>query len=604
MTVVIFMQSANFLQGVELKIFDQFLFFQSQSEADSRIVVIGETEADIRRYGHPLSDGIFSDVIEMLENSGAKVIGIDKYRDVPVSPGSDRLKATVEKYQNLVWIFFINANVNDFIPAPAIFNQNPERIGFNNSIEDTDGILRRGLLFLDANDTSYYSFPLLISLHYLASENISAQSDEAGNLSLNGTSLLPLIKKFGGYNNIDVGSYQIQLTFPGLPNSFPVFTLSELLDKKIPAETFKNKIVLFGGMAPSLGDYKLLPGEVRKFGIEYHGYVISQLLQLAEHKQQPFQSWQMWQKNNWLFGWCLLAAFTGLQSRYFLLLIGVELGALLLSYYWLFAEHIWIPFFAPFLGWAFSLAVSVLHFFVKEKEERKQLMSLFSSHVSSDVANRLWESREQFFKGGSIQPDNVVATVLFTDLVNFTTISENLEPMVLMQWLSEYMEAMSAIVMAHSGIVNKYIGDSIMAVFGVPVKHETVEEIGQDAQNAVQCALAFQDKLYELNQKWQQQGFPVVMMRTGIHTGSVVAGTFGGVSRTEYTVIGDVVNTASRLESFDKNLAIPSFENPNRILIGNVTFHYVESSITTREIGEVELKGKNKKLKIYQVLRK
>lgn len=598
---VLVSQSFGLLQNLELKVFDQFLLHRPIIKQDAPIVIIGETEADIRRFGHPLSDQVVADAIQKLENADAKVIGIDKYRDVPVAPGSDALKVAFEKYQNLVWIFFINPNPTDFIPAPAALNANPERTGFNNSLEDSDGILRRGLLFLDDKDTSYYSFPLLISLHYLASENIAAKSDDAGNFSLNSISLKPLTATFGAYNHIDAGSYQIPLTFPALSNAFPIFTLSELFDDKIPAETLQEKIVLLGGMAPSLGDYKFLPNEIRKFGIEYHGYVISELLNIAHHKQKPLQDWTQWQEMLWLFGWCLLGALTGSRKKQLLLCIFIEASVLLLSSYSLFRFGWWLPFVAPALAWSLALGMSVLLFFTKEKTERQELMTLFSSHVSPDVARRLWESREQFFQGGHIQPDYVVATVLFTDLTNFTTISEKLEPLVLMEWLSEYMEEMSAIVMQHNGIVNKYIGDAIMAVFGVPVKRETDAEMAQDALNAVQCAKAFNQKLCELNEKWQMLGLPTVTMRTGIHTGSLVAGTFGGVSRTEYTVIGDIVNVASRLESFDKNIAVPTAENPNRILIGKSTFQYVQNVVQVAKIAEVALKGKTELLTIYHV---
>jgi adenylate cyclase len=150
--------------------------------------------------------------------------------------------------------------------------------------------------------------------------------------------------------------------------------------------------------------------------------------------------------------------------------------------------------------------------------------------------------------------------------------------------------------------VNKYIGDAIMVIFGVPVKRETEEAIAQDADKAIQCALEFNNRLRELNVEWDKQGLPTIMMRTGIYTGGLVAGSFGGILRMEYTVIGDTVNIASRLESFDKETEKPTFENPCRILVGESTWDYVQANYQTKLVGEFQLKGKNKRLNIYKII--
>jgi adenylate cyclase len=229
-------------------------------------------------------------------------------------------------------------------------------------------------------------------------------------------------------------------------------------------------------------------------------------------------------------------------------------------------------------------------------------MQLFASHVSKEVANRLWKDREQFFNEGGVRPVTLTATVMFTDLSNFTSVAENMEPIVLMKWLNQYMEVMSACIIEHGGVINKYIGDAIMAVFGVPIKSETDAAIAEDAQRAVHCAMQFAERLRTLNQHWQQQGLPNITMRTGVYTGSLVAGSFGGSLRMEFTVIGDTVNIASRLESFDKSIAQPTLEQPCRVLIGETTQNYICELYATQIVGEVQLKGKNKFLKIFQVL--
>ncbi len=603
--VIIVLQYIGILQGAELQAFDQFLLKRPTIAIDDRIVVIGETEPDIRRFGHPLSDQVLADALQILEKNNARVIGVDKYRDVAVKPGTKELKNVLQKYSNIVWIFFTGNSKQEFIPAPEVIVNNPERTGFNDLVEDSDGVARRGLLFLEMDGDNYYAFPLLLALHYLAGENIAAGSDEQGNLNLNGVSLPPIDSKFGAYNAVDTGGYQIMLDYPGLPQSFSFFTLSDLFDGKIKNNALKDKIVLIGGMAPSLSDYRLLPNEMKRFGVEHHAYFVSQLLNTALEKKSPLRAWSNNVEYGWLLLWCLIGALTGFCRKQLLQLCTLIIAEILLLQglnIILLNENLWTPLVAPLLGWGSALALSILYFSSQERAERRQLMQLFASHVSPEVAKRLWDAREQFFTEGGVKPDTLTATVLFTDITNFTTLAEKMEPLILMKWLNEYMGEMSNIVTHHNGMVNKYIGDAIMAIFGVPVKRETETEIATDAQHAVKCAIEFNRRLRELNQKWQTQGLPEITMRVGIYTGSLVAGSFGGAVRMEYTVIGDTVNAASRLESFDKTTAEPDNQHPCRILIGETTYHCISSLYETKMVGEYKLKGRNEYSKIYQVI--
>lgn len=603
--VCVVIQSKGYLQTIELRTFDKLLLNRPISEIDPRIVIIGEMESDIARYGHPLSDQVFTNAIQKLESEKVRVIGIDKYRDKPVAPGTNALKKILNQYENIVWIFFTGNNKQDKISAPVALNNNPERLGFNDVLEDSDGVMRRGLLFLDVGSETYYAFSLLISLHYLAAENIAAQSDEQGNLNLNGISLPKLPANFGGYRNVDTNAYQIMLDYPSLPHSFPFFSLSDLLDNKIPPEVLRDKIVLIGGTALSLGDYKILPSEIRRFGVESHAFIISQLLKSALEYKKPLQSFSDIQQLLWLLLWCFIGGITGGRRNRFgftLLLVCIEIGVLLTSSQFLLNAGWWITLICPLVGFSNAFVLNLAITFARERNKRQQLMQMFSKHVSPEVANQLWQHREQFFSDGGVLPDSLTATVLFTDIVGFTSVSEDMKPIVLMKWLNIYMEEMTRIVMNHHGVVNKYIGDAIMAIFGVPVKRETPEAIAHDANLAVQCALEFNKRLRELNLDWATKGLPTVMMRTGIYTGDLVAGSFGGILRMEYTVIGDTVNIASRLESFDKEIEKPTIENPCRILIGQSTWEFVQTNYQTKWVGEFQLKGKNKSLNIYKVI--
>lgn len=239
----------------------------------------------------------------------------------------------------------------------------------------------------------------------------------------------------------------------------------------------------------------------------------------------------------------------------------------------------------------------------REKGEKQMVMQLFSKHVSPEVAEAVWNQREQFLEGGRPRSQKVMVTVLFTDLAGFSTVSEKMDPQTLMDWLNAYMDKMAKIVMDHGGVVDDYFGDAIKVNFGVPLPRTTDAEIRQDAVNAVTCALAMEREMIRLNMGMRERGLPMLKMRVGIYTGPVVAGSLGSADRLKYTTIGNTVNTASRLESFDKDLMLPHLEtSPCRILIGETTLRYLDEQFATQKVGELSLKGKDEKITAYCVV--
>ena len=160
-----------------------------------------------------------------------------------------------------------------------------------------------------------------------------------------------------------------------------------------------------------------------------------------------------------------------------------------------------------------------------------------------------------------------------------------------------------SIVGAHGGVILRFIGDAIMAVFGVPVASTTEEQIRQNAVNAVTCALTMQRKLIEHNHSLKERGLPMIGMRIGILTGPMVAGSMGSAERLEYNVHGDTVNTAARIEGFDKTGFVPDhLKSPCRILIGQRTYDLIGDGFITEPVGEAQLKGKEQVIRIYRVL--
>ena len=614
--LVMLIQQSGALEPIELKLYDLNLEWKNHPPADQRVVIIGETEEDLRRFGHPLPDSTLARIIDILNRSKVRVIGIDKYRDIPV-PGGDKpadLKQTLKHSPNVVWIFKFGQGGQATIAPPEII-QGTDQVGFNDLPPDHDGVMRRGLLFLDDGQVSYPSFSLNIALRWLQKEGVAASADPDNHqvMMIGSTPIPPLPNDFGGYRKLDNRGYQFMLGYPGLPDHFATYSLSDLLDGRIPERKLADRVVLFGGMAESLNDRLLVPianqqGEVLRadlFGVELQGFIISQLINLGLQGEATLASVSNSMLYLWLLVWVSIAAIVGskLHGSWHYALVFV-LGLLLLVGVgqWALRFGLWLPSTAPMLGWTLALLLVGGYLAKRERDERRTMMQIFSRHVSHDVAQNIWQKRQELMQEGQLRPQKLTATVLFTDIKGFTTVSERLSSEALMEWLNAYMDAMTGVVLEHGGVINKYIGDAIMVMFGVPFPRQKEDEIKKDAQDAVACAKAMAKALKSINQKLVADGFPPVAMRVGVYTGPLVAGSLGSSDRQEYTVIGDTVNVASRLESYGKSKGDQVIESTEcRILIGESTYQYLEQSDSVTAVGSVKLKGKEEAITIYQV---
>ncbi|VAX07149.1 Adenylate cyclase [hydrothermal vent metagenome] len=612
--VLIGLRQSGALQALELNIYDRFTQLRPAIAPDARVVVLGVTEADLQRFSHPLTDAVLVEVLATLLSYGPRVIGVDIYRDIPIPPGSNRLDALLRKNINIIWVEQFGQSGRVGVAAPAVL-YGTERIGFNDLVYDSDGTIRRGLLFLDDGERLGYSLSLQLALGYLAEEGVVPQPDEQTPewMRLGNTTIVPFGANDGGYVEADAAGYQYLVDYMSGIGGFPVYSLSHLLDGLIPRETLQNRVVLLGGMAVSLNDFFHTPisengQELPVYGVEVHAHMTSQLLRLALDNTAMIRSMDEFGETLWIGLWCLLGGLLGWvvrAPRYFLpltvigiiLLCGVGFWALLWSW--------WLPVVPPAAGWLVAAGAVISYLSHQEQEQRQLLMQLFSRHVSPDVAEELWQERRRFLKNGIAEPQELIATVLFTDIEGFTSVSESMQPRQLMGWLNTYMEAMNGVIGRYDGVVNKYIGDAIMALFGVPVAKCTEAEIARDAVNAVDCALVMEQELDRLNSVWEVQGLPPIRMRVGIFTGELVAGTIGNQQRAEYTVIGDTVNTASRLESFGKGPEEGSYAGRScRILIGGITRAHILDTHKVVSMGNVTLKGKAQKVEVFRVVRR
>ena len=613
--VVVVLRAAGALQGLELAVYDWHIRLRpAPAPKRSPVALVTVTEPDIQALGTwPIPDAVLAQVLEKVMAAGAQSIGLDIYRDVPVPPGHEELSVALKKHARVIAPMMLAEGPRPGVAPPAVL-KGTERIGFTDVVVDPGGTVRRGLLLMDDGRNVFYSLPFRVALGYLRAQGIAPQSDpdHPAHMKLGRTTLAPFEPNDGGYVRADAGGYQFLLDYRDPAGSFPSITLGRLLKDEFDPAALANRIVFIGVTADSVKDSFYTPhseafGERHAmYGVELHAHMANQLVRAAMDGDAPIAVISDVNEGLWILLWALAGGLIALAARAawrFALGMGAGLGALTLGVHALFLNGWWFPLVPPALAWVGAAALVEAYASGRERRERAQLMGLFSSFMSAELAEFLWKEREQFASGGRPRPQRLSATIFFADVMNFTTVSEKLDPQTLMDWFYAFMETITPLVSDHRGVILRFLGDSIMAAFGPPIPRASEAEIRQDADNAVRCALATQERLVALNRRFEEGGLPLISMRIGVLSGVVTGGSIGTAKRFEYNVHGDTVNTASRLESFDKEAFDPDyFRAPCRILIGEPTLALIGDAFETQFVGEYRLKGKTKPMRIYRVL--
>ena len=595
------------LQALELVVYDQMMRLRPGWPPDPRILVVGITEEDIQTYNRsPLSDQLIAELIAKLLQLEPHVIGLDLYRDIRYEPGHQQL---VEQLKSPKIIAIKKLGDTEGVPPPPTVP--PERVGFNDIPLDFDNVIRRNLIFADAPEGTSFSFSLKLALNYLTAKGILPQNDpdDPDRFRLGKAVFLPLQSNSGGYQNIDAQGYQILLNYRSGTDVARIVSVSDVLNGLIEPDWVKDKIVLIGTTAPSEKDLFFTPFSPGKKttpktpGVVIHAQMVSQILDAALGERPLFQFWPQWIEILWIGSWGIIGATLSWLSRHPLILVlgsPLLLGILFALSFIFFLNAYWVPVVSP--GFAFFLTNATLISYRAFQAQRQQqiVMRLLGQNASPEVAEALWRSRDRLIADGKLPGQKLTATLLFTDIRNFSTISEQMPPENLLEWLNEYLAMLTQTIHHHHGIINKFTGDGIMAAFGVPMARVHENQIARDAYAAVCCALEMGEQLQRLNQQWQSRSLPVIQMRVGIFTGPLVAGSLGGRDRLEYGLLGDSVNIASRLESCQKERQ----SSVCRILIAYQTLQYIEHKFEVEPWGLMPLKGKQQMVDVYRVIRK
>lgn len=614
--VTVTLHQAGPLRIAELKTFDhRFHRYADPAKAGKDLVLVAVDEASLEAYGRwPWPRDRHGYAVQYLREAGAKAIIFDILFLEPDEGAEefDQSFADQVRAAGNVFLPILLQTVPDRMPPPDLLAKATIQVGstsdravglldryrgvklpipslaeaarglgFINFFPDSDGTTRRLPLLAGSSDGAFLQLAAAV-----ARDVLEADRAVLGRRSLSlGPATLPLTAE--GDMVIDWHGSLEQTTYPAYSMGAVLRSYSEMQKGQPPflePSLFRDKIVFIATTAAGTYDLRVTPLSPFTPGVLIHMAALDNILRSRSMRQASY----------WVFAATTLVLCLGTAWGFMLLQrqtakIGLILG-LAVGYYGIavhaFTEHgLWLELAFPEGGLAMTYAVAATVEYLTEGRQRRVLRAMFDKYMAAEVVDEIMRHAHGIKLGG----EKKELTVLFSDVAGFTTISEQMEPEALVELLNRYLTAMTDVILRYRGNVNKYLGDGIMAIFGAPrgdPNHATL---------ACHAALESQEALVRLREEWKAQGYPEIMARIGVNSGPIVVGNMGSQARMEYTVMGDHVNLASRLEGANKFY-------DTLILLGPRTYELARGDIEAREVDVMRVKGKREPVVVYELL--
>ena len=450
---------------------------------------------------------------------------------------------------------------------------------FDNPFVDSDGVFRRVPLIQIHQDQVYASLALSTTQAYLKNSDIKL------NVVNNGTKN----DQYYALESVHINEFSIPVDgkgavyvpFRGLSYSFPYISAHKILNKKIDPDSLKGKIVLVGTTAPGLLDLRSTPVQSVYPGVEIHANIISGILdQRINHSPA------------WAIGYEFIILILIAATMAFLLPVSSPLMATVATTIVLILtvsgtlmawnSQIILPLASPVLLIVLNYILHMSYGFFIESRGKRQLAHLFGQYIPPEIVDEMSKSPANF----SLDGENKVMTVLFSDVRGFTTISEGMDPKQLTQLMNALLTPMTRVIHKHRGTIDKYMGDAIMSFWGAPL------EDPDHARHALHAAMEMMVELKIMQKDFESRGWPPINIGIGLNTGNMNVGNMGSEFRMAYTVLGDSVNLGARLEGLTKEYGV-------NIIVSESTKESIPE-FTYRDLDLVRVKGKNEPIAIFE----
>lgn len=501
--------------------------------------------------------------------------GLKNNTQLPFPSGTIRLNPNKLKFNDI-----------SLIPAYRTVSNHPsvamaQSEGFINMGTDDSGTTRQVPLLMLMDDIPYPSLALEVYRIGMGIPHITIHASE----KIKSPKAFILGIRMGDCFIPTDGFGKIFINYKGPAYSYKYISAVDVI-KQPALPILKDKFVLIGTSSTGLFDLKATPFSTTVPGVEIHANIIDNLI-----RSDPFQYDVLTEIGlNYTFiiagGFVLtlilssLGPIIGAFTAFALFLSGITWN---FYYFFLNYRHVGITY--PILTCVvILLSISIFNAF-REGRTKRFIHNAFSHYVAPDIVSQLLKNP----KGLSLKGEEKELTVLFCDIRGFTTISEKMNSHDLGNFMNHYLSAMSRIIMENKGTVDKFIGDAIMAFWGAPYDEP------DHAKKAVSTALKLIDELKLLQEAYKKMNLPEILVGIGINTGIMSVGNFGSKERFDYTVMGDNVNLASRLEGANKNYG-------TSILISNTTMNIIKDAVFCRYIDKVQVKGREEAVDVYEPL--
>ena len=455
--------------------------------------------------------------------------------------------------------------------------------GFFNVYPDIDGVVRRSNLIIPyGRSKDFADWDIYASLDVQTVRSFLGLPNDQVVLEFGPVGAYRVV--FGDKAQIrtdDLG--RVYVNFHGPSYTYRHFSMADVIEHKVPADTFFGKIVLIGATATGIGDLRTTPfGGLDYPGVEIHANVIDNILHQNFLRRGAKES--LWDLALILLFGIPLGIWMALVSPRWMGFGIVLLAVLVAVDYFAFLRGSWLNFTIPALALTANVLLVSLYRALIEEKEKRRVRTAFGQYLSPEVVRRLLVNPEL------VEPRKTEITVMFSDIRGFTTISEKLDAQELAIFLNQYLSDMTQIVFERRGTLDKYIGDAVMAFWGAPFEEE------DHAALACQTALEMMAKIHQMQRKWEAQGKPRLDIGIGLNTGIASVGNMGSALRYGYTALGDSVNLSSRLEGLNKDYG-------THILVNETTYLAAkDSGFIFRELDLIRVKGKLQPVVLYELV--
>lgn len=565
-----------FLEAFEAKTYDlRYKSLRGPIAPHPDIAIIAIDDKSIAELGRfPWTRIEYAHLISRLSDAGAKRVLFDAFFPEHEASKPDRdFAEAIKKAGNIVLAMsfdldkdFRVGGVTRSIPE---IERNAAGIGHINFLPESDGVNRRSMLVIqDAEGKFTPSLGLVGAMAALGEKKFTANPYDIA----------------VGEHHIPVSAdYAMWINYTGNPGVYPRYSFTDVAHGRIAPELLKGKILFVGATALGVYDMRVTPFHGNTPGVEVHATIADNIISERYIRQTGFESLID------IFFILLLGSLSYYLTTKLRLYSAIPAAFLMSAgYIWLsyrfFLDGHWVSMVYPPLAAVVAVLVGGSFRYLVLDRSARQMRSMFSSYLSDKLVARLEANPDAAKIGG----DNKEVTVLFTDVKSFTSFSEKHTPQEVVARLNEYLGAMVQVVERFDGTVDKFIGDGILIYWGAPLAQP------DHAKLAIECIKAMRKRMEELREKWKADGVEPFYIRGGVQSGEVVAGNVGFEGKKmEYTVIGDTVNQAARLESSAKYYGI-------NFLVGESTHKLTGGEYAYRELDRIRVVGKQLPVTIYE----